>query len=153
MFTIREVMTTEPAAVSQTTTARDLLDRFEREAVSAYPVVRADGTLAGIVTKLDLLRALQSGAPGGEPDVKRLAGRQAADLMRPGVVTLEPDQSLEAAIDLMVETRLRSLPVVERPRGGPPRLVGMVSQGDVLRALTGSRRKAGSVAASNSSPP
>jgi CBS domain-containing protein len=51
------------------------------------------------------------------------------------VFSVEPGQSLEAAIDLMVETRLRSLPVVERPRGGPPRLVGMVSQGDVLRAL------------------
>jgi len=134
-LTIRKVMTTDPVSVLSTTTARELVERFEREDVSAYPVVRTDGTLAGIVTKLDLLRALRSAVPGGEPDVDRLAALRAGDLMRPGVVTLEPDQSLEAAIDLMVETRLRSLPVVARPRGSAPVLIGMVSQGDVLRAL------------------
>lgn len=133
--TIREVMTRDPVSVRPSTTARELVERFEREAVSAYPVVQSDGTLAGIVTKLDLLRALRSGAPGGEPDLDRLAALRAGDLMRPGVISLEPDQSVEAAVDLMVETRLRSLPVVERPRGGAPVLVGMVSQGDVLRAL------------------
>ena len=67
--------------------------------------------------------------------------------MRPGVFTLEPGQLLEAAIDLMIETRLRSLPVVERPRGGAPRLVGMVSQGDVLRALVAPPRPSSSTAA------
>ena len=133
--TIREVMTIDPVSVSPSTPAPELVERFEREAVSAYPVVHSDGTLAGIVTKLDLLRALRSGAPGGEPELDRLGALQAADVMRPGVISLEPDQSLESAIDLMVETRLRSLPVVERPRGGAPVLVGMVSQGDVLRAL------------------
>lgn len=133
-LTIRKVMTTDPVSVLANTTARELVERFEREDVGAYPVVGTDGTLAGIVTKLDLLRALRSVAPGGEPDVERLAELRAGDLMRPGVVTLEPDQSLESAIDLMVETRLRSLPVVERLRGGTPVLIGMLSQGDVLRA-------------------
>ena len=133
--TIREVMTPDPASIGPATTARELIERFEREAVSAFPVVNTDGTLAGIVTKLDLLRALRSEGPGGAPDLDLLAACRAGDLMRPGVFTLEPDQSLDAAIELMVETRLRSLPVVERPRGGAPVLVGMVSQGDVLRAL------------------
>lgn len=133
--TIRDVMTAAPVFVTPGTSARDLVQRFERDAVSALPVANTDGTLAGIVTKLDLLRTLRSQYPGEPVDVDRLTDRCAGDLMRPGVFTLEPGQSLDAAIDLMVETRLRSLPVVERPRGGAPRLVGMVSQGDVLRAL------------------
>lgn len=133
--TIRDIMTTAPVFVTPDTSARELVQRFEREAVSAFPVAHADGTLAGIVTKLDLLRALRSQYPGEPVDFDRLRDRRAGELMRPGVFTLEPGQSLDAAIDLMVETRLRSLPVVERPRGSAPRLVGMVSQGDVLRAL------------------
>lgn len=135
---IRDVMTTAPMAIPVGAPALELVERFERESVSAFPVVNDDGTLAGIVTKLDLLRALRPQLPGDRSDLDRLAQRRAGDLMRPGVFTLEPEQSLEAAIDLMVETRLRSLPVVERPRGGAPRLVGMVSQGDVLRTLAGS---------------
>ena len=35
----------------------------------------------------------------------------------------------------MVETKLRTLPVVER-RGGKPVLVGIVSRKDLLRCLT-----------------
>jgi CBS domain-containing protein len=59
--------------------------------------------------------------------------------MRPGVLTLHPEDELAAAIDLMVETRLRTLPVVERRHGGAPVLIGIVSQGDVLRALARER--------------
>ena len=135
--TIRDVMTTGPVFVAPATSAHELAQRFEREGKSAFPVVTEDGMLAGIVTKLDLLRVLRPRVPGDEADLGRLAGHTARDLMRPGVFTLEPDQSLATAIDLMVETRLRSLPVVERRRGGAPRLVGMVSQGDMLRALAG----------------
>jgi CBS-domain-containing membrane protein len=145
--TIRDVMTAAPVSIGLATTARELIDRFEHESVGAFPVVNDDGTLAGIVTKLDLLRALRPRVPGDEAELERLDAHRVADLMRPGVFTLEPEQSLEAAIDLMVETRLRSLPVVERPRGGAPRLVGMVSQGDVLRALVAPGRASNSMAA------
>jgi CBS domain-containing protein len=132
---IREVMTATPTVVPPTTTASELIERFDREDVSAFPVVNPDGALCGIVTKLDLLRLYRPEPQAASLRMAKLGERRVADVMRPGVFTLEPDDPLVAAIDLMVETRLRSLPVVERRRGGPPVLVGMVSQGDVLRAL------------------
>lgn len=54
--------------------------------------------------------------------------------MRRGVVCVEPEDPVVVAADLMVETHLRSLPVVQRKSGGPV-LIGMVSQGDLLRGL------------------
>jgi CBS domain-containing protein len=55
------------------------------------------------------------------------------DIMSGGITAVEPDESVVAAVDLMIETRRRSLPVVERrPAGG---VVGMISRSDVLRCL------------------
>lgn len=54
--------------------------------------------------------------------------------MRHGVVSVEAGDPLVVAADLMVETRLRSLPVVRREPKGPV-LAGIVSQGDLLRGL------------------
>ena len=48
---------------------------------------------------------------------------------------VEPGDPVVVAVDLMVETKLRTLPVVER-RGGKPVLVGIVSRKDLLRCLT-----------------
>jgi CBS domain-containing protein len=126
-------MTTAPAVVRSTLTVRELIECFERDDVHSYPVVEADRTLRGIVTKLDVLRVFRPESTGLE--IGNVGDRRVADIMRPGVFTLQPDDPLFVAIDLMIETRLRSLPVVERPRGMPPVLVGMVSQGDVLRGL------------------
>ena len=54
--------------------------------------------------------------------------------MRRKVVSIEPEDTLAEAGNLMVVTKLRSLPVVER-RDGRVILVGMLSRGDVLRGL------------------
>jgi len=132
-ITVRDIMTTSPAFVRPTLSARDLVECFDRDGVHSYPVVAADGFLQGIVTKLDLLRLFRPDIAGLE--MRGLGERTVADIMRQGVLTLHPDDAVAAAIDLMVETRLHSLPVVERRRGAAPVLVGMVSQGDVLRAL------------------
>jgi CBS domain-containing protein len=67
-------------------------------------------------------------------DSEKLSQTRMRDIMRRGIVTVDPHDPVEAALDLMVETRLRSLPVVERGPHGP-RLVGILSQGDLLRSL------------------
>lgn len=49
-------------------------------------------------------------------------------------MTLAPDDSVVTAIDYMLSSRLRSLPVVEG-RGRKALLIGIVSRDDVLSAL------------------
>lgn len=128
-------MTAAPVTASPDSRVRDLMRLFDARDFNSLPVVDAQGVLVGIVTKLDLLRVFRPDTHRHVPESAQVEECKAADIMRPGIITLEPDQPLVAAIDLMLQSRLHSLPVVERPHGGPPRLVGILSRGDLLRAL------------------
>jgi CBS domain-containing protein len=105
-----------------------------RHDCNAFPVVAPDGTLRGIVSKLDVLRLLHPDEQFRLPDPKRIAATRVAAIMRPGTLTVEGDDPIVVAADLMVATGRRSLPVVRRG-GGWPMLVGIVSRGDLLRGL------------------
>jgi CBS domain-containing protein len=129
-----EVMSPSPVTVHPDTPVRVLIALFERLDHNAFPVVDARQVLCGLVTKLDLLRLLRPDAEFRVPDFADVAGCQVSQIMRRGVVTVEPDDPAAAAADLMVTTGLRSLPVVER-KAGPPVLMGMLSRGDLLRGL------------------
>jgi CBS domain-containing protein len=87
------------------------------------------------VTKLDLLRVFRHDRVRLRPSLTELWAEHVEDIMRRRVVTLGPRDPVTTAIDHMLAARLRSLPVVER-RGSRDRLVGIVSRGDVISALT-----------------
>jgi CBS domain-containing protein len=57
--------------------------------------------------------------------------RTVGEVMTEGVVHVEPTMPLTRVLQLMVSLKLRSFPVL-----GPDRqLLGMISRGDVMRAL------------------
>jgi CBS domain-containing protein len=135
MRTVQEVMTMRPVSVLPRDTMGDVVDVFERHDFNAVPVADEKGVLRGIVTKLDLVRALRP-----TPDVElhslySMAQTPVETIMNRGVIALRGGDSLAHAADLMIETRLRSLPVVEPGRNSERMLVGIISQGDLLRAL------------------
>lgn len=82
-----------------------------------------DGKIRGILTERDLLRW------GGE-DIQRLANSRVRDLMTVEVITAAPDAEIEEVMDIMVEQRIRHLPVMENGT-----LAGIISIGDVVNAL------------------
>ena len=131
---VADVMTREPITVQPDTLVAEVLELFDRHDFNAFPVVKADGTLAGIVTKLDVLRAIRPDIAFriAEPDV--IAARRVRDIMRTAVVNVGAEEPLTRATELMVSTRLRSLPVIRRA-AGTSQLIGIVTQGDVLRAF------------------
>jgi CBS domain-containing protein len=131
---VADIMTRSPRTVTPGTSVRALMTLFEQHAVNAFPVVDEHGTLHGIVSKLDVLRLFHAGPTLRLPDPEDVAARAVADIMRPGVVNVEAGDPLVTAAELMVATRLRTLPVVRRG-GATPELVGIVTQGDLLRAL------------------
>jgi CBS domain-containing protein len=131
---VLDVMTRAPVTVTVGTTVADLMALFDQHDYNAFPVLDGSGTLRGIVTKLDVLRLLRPDWGFQVPDAPALTAVTVADVMRHGVVSVEPDDPIVVAADLMVETRLRSLPVVQR-KAGEPHVVGIVSQGDLLRGF------------------
>jgi len=56
---------------------------------------------------------------------------KAREIMNPNPVTVSPNNSLVEAIKLLIDRRISGLPVIDEER----RLVGMVSEKDVLRLL------------------
>ena len=132
---VRDVMTVRPKTVRSDMRLQELKRLFEALEFNAFPVVDDGYVLRGIVTKLDLLRAFRHDPQRYRPDLRALWGEHVKDIMRRGVITLAPGDRVTAAIDRMLSSKLRSLPVVER-RGGHNRLVGMISRTDVLGCLS-----------------
>ena len=102
-------------------------------------VEQAGRQAGGILTVLDLLRAAAPGEGLPVPSPRALASRTVETVMRPGVITLEASDRLDAALDLLIETRFHALPVVRRYGHGPV-LVGMLEQRDLLPLLSGGRQ-------------
>ncbi len=126
---------TPAVTVTPWTTLAELAKLFEHHAeVDAFPVVTAEGVLLGIVSRLDILRALRPDAELRRPDARQVASTPVSAVMRHGVISVEADDPAFAAADLMVETRFQSLPVVRRA-GGRPVLIGIVSRQGLVHAL------------------
>lgn len=92
--------------------------------VSGLPVVDADGRLVGMLSQRDCLKgALHAAYHAGPP------GR-VAEAMHAPVESLPADLDILAAIERFLASRYRRFPVLD---GG--RIIGIVSRGDVVRAL------------------
>lgn len=131
----REVMLTPAVTVTPRMTLGELAKLFEHHPeVDAFPVVTEDGILLGIVSRLDILRAVRPGAALARPDPRDVLAAPVSAVMRHGVVSVEPGDPAFAAADLMVETRFQSLPVVRRD-GGRPILVGIITRQGLMQAI------------------
>jgi CBS-domain-containing membrane protein len=131
--TVGEVMNGTPVTLPPGARIREAVRRFTDEGPAAIAIVDATGALCGLLTMLDLLRAVpREEARGGLPSSPE--SRTVETVMRPGVITVEPSDPLAAALDLLLETRFHALPVVRR-YGHGPELVGMLEQRHLLPLL------------------
>lgn len=133
--TVREIMTPNPLTVRPDTTIVQLRRLFEVHDFNMFPVVDDRGVLRGIVTKLDVLKIYRPWSPGRfTVNVQALLAEHVKDIMSRGLTSVTPGEPVSTALTLMVNRRLRSIPVVDR-RTREPRLAGIVSRTDVLRSL------------------
>lgn len=141
---VADVMTRDVVVVFDDALVRDVVRTLFSRDISGVPVVDHDGRLVGVVTEADLLTgaaypARHRGTLGrlvallrGHDDLERKAeGRIARDVMTAPPVFVRPDESVEVAARLMIESHIKRLPVVERGT----RLVGIVSRHDLLQAF------------------
>ncbi len=124
-----QIMTRDVLVVAADTSAsvawRTLLGRGLRQA----PVLDASQNLVGLVTERDLLTTFnlerqQSRAP---------LARHVSDVMISPVVCADPDTDIRRIAEVMLEFNLPALPVASETRA----LLGLVSRGDILRAVSG----------------
>lgn len=128
-YQVADVMTCRPTVVARHTPLAEVLRLLEEHDFNSLPVTE-DGALLGVVTKLDVLKAVASGSGGMVPLYAEVVSLPAESVMTEPLVTVGPNIPLTEAVQRMVETGYRSLPVVIGAL-----LIGIVTRQDVLRAV------------------
>jgi CBS domain-containing protein len=127
---------------------------FVEEEISGAPVIDEQGTLVGVISSTDLLRAVEeehytaisdtdyfrstlsysapdwSGAPDDFQD--RLAKRRVSEAMTANVITVPPTEAAPAVAKTLRENHIHRVFVVDKTE-----LLGIISSSDILRLVEG----------------
>lgn len=128
-----QYMTTTVKTVTRDTTMRELQRMFDEDDFNCYPVREGDDTV-GLVSKFDFLKCFAFNPGRMVPAYDDLLSRTVADVMTPEFIYVDPATKLTRVLQLMVDHRIRSIPVLDAEQ----RLAGMIAREDVMRALTNS---------------
>lgn len=128
---VRDIMTEIVQFVEPTTKLRDALTIFDAASIRHLPVLREDRIMGmlGLSDVFGLGKYLHGFAEGSQE--RRALDLPVSDFMQRDVVTLAPDSSLVAAVDLLVHLRVGAAPVVDLQT---EQLVGILSYVDLLNA-------------------
>ena len=128
--TVGNYMTRDVKTVGRAVTMRELGEMFEQDDFNSYPV-EENGEVIGIVTKFDILKNFAFTPNQILLRYGDLMSRTVADVMTSEFIYVRPDTRLTRVLQLMVEHRVRSIPVT----GGENLLVGIIAREDLLKAL------------------
>lgn len=128
LMRVGDIMDKNVPTIPATMTVRELTDRIaagdsQLTKRQGTPIVDAQGNLAGIITRSDVIQSLASD-PRGESSV--LAAGTSA------LVVTYPDETLRAAVSKMLRNDIGRLPVVTRD--DPHKLVGYVGRAGIIAA-------------------
>jgi CBS-domain-containing membrane protein len=130
---VREVMSSPVVCVPPDMGLKEVADLLVRDGISAVPVVEG-GELVGILSEADLVPLELAPDPRAHlippADPPGHLPKLAAEAMTREVVALPEDADLAEAGRLLLERRIKSIPVV---RGR--RVVGIVARRDLLAVL------------------
>lgn len=145
---VKDIMTKEVLTVNKDDTVEMCANTLNKYNLSGIPVVDNNNRLVGIVTESDLItRASTIEGPqslevlGGifylesrKNFMERLGkstGSTANEIMTKNLITIGPDKKIEYAATLLVQKKIKRLPVVDE--GG--NLVGIISRKDIMNYL------------------
>ena len=109
-------MTTKVVTVTPDTPVQLIAGLLRDNRISGVPVVDSGGAVIGLVSEYDLLAR---------------EGETAGEVMTSSVITVSEDTDVDDVRHLLVERRIRRVPVISGQR-----LAGIVSRGDVVALLT-----------------
>jgi CBS domain-containing protein len=116
-------MSQQVIVARENTNAEQISARLLAGEFNGMPVVDDNGAVIGIVTAIDILKAIQGG--------KKLNAMLARDIMTPNPSTIKRDTPLEEIIRILVEKEIVLVPVVEANNSN--KLIGVVARLDILR--------------------
>jgi CBS domain-containing protein len=135
--TVRDAMTENPRSIGRSASVVDAARVMREEHIGSLPITD-DETLVGMITDRDITTRVV--AEAADPKVTSVGDVYSRDL-----ISIEPDEDLGEALQLMARHQVRRLPVVENGR-----LVGIVAQADI--ALAENEKKTGELVEAISKP-
>ena len=146
-MTVDAAMTPHPVCIRRHAVMHEAAEIVAFSQATELMVVDDDGSFVGVLSALDILKAAMPDvdeitAEGGtvETAMNLFVSRGhtlAAAPIEPVVlvepITVRPDEHLGVAVTVMIDQRIRMLPVVDDGR-----LVGTISRADACRAVLGS---------------
>lgn len=122
--TVADIMTREVAVIDPTATVEDALHLMRQRGISSLLVrPQSPNDDWGIMTKRDIISKVVA-------DDYNPESLQVKQIMTKPILRIPPDMSLRQVSSMMIENRVRRLPVFDHGR-----LVGIVSDTDLFRAV------------------
>jgi CBS domain-containing protein len=94
---------------------------MDKYSIGSVVVVEGENPV-GIITERDVIRQVLKGTQVVQEPVRQVMAKP--------LITGAPDMLIQDAVDLMLENKIRQLPVVEGNK-----LVGIVTDGDLMRSV------------------
>lgn len=121
MLLVKDIMVTDVVSVGPNVIVKKAVKVMNDFEIGCLIVVE-DSKVIGILTERDVLKRVVD--EGRKPEEARVG-----EVMSKPPITVNPDASLENAIQLMFKYKIKKLPVVENNR-----LVGLITFTDLVRA-------------------
>jgi CBS-domain-containing membrane protein len=131
---VGDLMSAPALTVKPETPIDELTRLFAEHEFNGLPVVNDLRVLVGIVTQLDLFKLHLQPYPRFVPALENAWVSSVDAVMSPSVITLYPVEPAIRAMALMVDYRIRTIPVVNDAAGGKV-VVGVVTRRDLTAAL------------------
>jgi CBS domain-containing protein len=154
---VKDVMTKYVITLATDNTLREASEKLVSKNISGVPVIDKNNKVIGILSEADILRFLKVRytMPNivflptpfdlieipfrqaitfaeAELTLKDISNKKVKEVMSKNVVVISSEESIERAAEIMIEKRVNRLPVVENEK-----LVGIITRGDIIRALAG----------------
>jgi CBS domain-containing protein len=134
---VRDAMTGSPHSIGASASVVEAARMMREQHIGSLPITD-DEKLVGMITDRDITTRVV--AEAADPKTTSVADVYSRDL-----ISVEPDNDLEQALQLMARHQVRRLPVVENGK-----LVGIVAQADI--ALSENETKTGQLVEAISEP-
>lgn len=154
---VKDAMTKYVITLAPEDTIREASEKLVSKNISGAPVIDKSNKVVGILSEADILRVLKTrySAPNivflptpfdlieipfrqaitfaeVKLSLEDISKKKVSEVMTKNPVVISGEETIERAAEIMVERKVNRLPIVENNK-----LIGIITRGDIIKALAG----------------